>query len=492
MKQSLNLKHAQMLSLTPQLKQSLKILQLSSLELEQEIQSALDNNPLLERVETPTPEPLPSTNDSFNLDDPNEAVETSNPSLETPRDDPLNSEEDFNNNLSKAGDAPRLSERQAAASLDQNLSDASNFLVTHNSLTDHLSWQIQMTKLSPRDKLIANTLLHSLDEGAYLRAELSEIAELLPLDLGVELDEIQAVLSLIRTLDPIGVGAKNLQDRLSLLLDQVEPTTVGLELARNIVHEHLALLANRDLARLKQTLSVKQEDLAISVRLVTQLNPHIISRFTSDARNYVTPDIIVNKLNDSWAAALNSDNQFRLRVNEEYANLLKSKIDQPSSDYIQTNLTQAKIYIKSLLSRYDTVLLVAQAIVEHQSAFFQDGEVAMRPLVLHDIAQQLEMHESTISRAISGKYLVASGRTYQLKYFFSSALASTDGSSSSSTAIRSLIKRMVDQESKTKPLSDSKIAKKMAEKGFIVARRTVAKYRESMLIAPSSQRKELS
>jgi RNA polymerase sigma-54 factor len=283
-----------------------------------------------------------------------------------------------------------------------------------------------------------------------------------------------------------------LQDRLSLLLDQVEPTTVGLELARNIVHEHLALLANRDLALLKQTLSVKQEDLAISVRLVTQLNPHIISRFTSDARNYVTPDIIVNKRNDSWAAALNSDNQFRLRVNEEYANLLKSKIDQPSSDYIQTNLTQAKIYIKSLLSRYDTVLLVAQAIVEHQSAFFQDGEVAMRPLVLHDIAQQLEMHESTISRAISGKYLVASGRTYQLKYFFSSALASTDGSSSSSTAIRSLIKRMVDQESKTKPLSDSKIAKKMGEKGFIVARRTVAKYRESMLIAPSSQRKELS
>jgi RNA polymerase sigma-54 factor len=488
MKQSLNLKHVQQLSLTPQLKQSLKLLQLSSLELEQEIQSAIDNNPLLERVETPTPELLPSTNDSLNLDDPNEPAETSDPSLEIPRDDTLNAGDD----LSKAFDTPRLNERQTAVSLDQTHTDASNFLVTHNSLTDHLSWQIQMTKLSQRDKLIANTLLHSLDEEAYLRAELSEIAELLPLELGIELDEIQVILSLIKTLDPIGVGAKDLQDRLSLLLDQIEPTTVGLELAKGIVDEHLVLLSNRDLVRLKQTLSVKQEDLAISVRLITQLNPYIISQFTSDTRNYVTPDIVVNKRNDSWAAVLNSDNQFKLRVNEEYANLLKSKIDQPSSDYIQANLTQAKIYIKSLLSRYDTLLLVAQAIVEHQSAFFEYGELAMRPLILQDIAQQLEMHESTISRAISGKYLVASGRAYQLKYFFSSALASTDGSSSSSTAIRSLIKQMVDHESKTKPLSDSKIAKKLEEKGIVVARRTVAKYRESMLIAPSSQRRELS
>jgi RNA polymerase sigma-54 factor len=492
MKQSHNLKHAQQLSLTPQLKQSLKLLQLSSLELEQEIQSAIDNNPLLERVETPAPALPPSTNDSLNLDGPNEATETSDPSLETPRDDSLNDEEDFNSNLSKAFEPPRLNERQTSDSLDQTHTDASNFLVTHDSLTDHLNWQIQMTKLSQRDKLIANTLLHSLDEEAYLRPELSEIAELLPLELDIELDEIQAVLSLIKTLDPIGVGARDLQDRLSLLLDQIEPTTAGLELAKSIVNEHLALLANRDLARLKQTLAVKQEDLAISVRLITQLNPHIIGRFTSDARNYVTPDIVVNKRDDSWVAVLNSDNQFKLRVNEEYANLLKSKIDQPSSDYIQANLTQAKIYIKSLLSRYDTLLLVAQAIVEHQLAFFQDGDLAMRPLVLQDIARQLEMHESTISRAISGKHLVANGRAYQLKYFFSSALASTDGSSSSSTAIRSLIKRLVDQESKTKPLSDSKIAKELEEKGLIVARRTVAKYRESMLIAPSSQRRELS
>ena len=491
MKQSLNLKLAQQLSLTPQLKQSLKLLQLSSVELEHEIQIAIDNNPLLERVESPAPEPLPSTNDSLNLDDPNEVAETSEPRIEIPRYDSLNAEEGFNNNLSKAFDTPRRSEGQAAPSLDQLDTQASNFLAKHNSLTEHLSWQIQMTNLSQRDKLIAHTLLHSLDEEAYLRIELSEIADLLPLELGIEVDEIHVVLSLIKTLDPIGVGAKDLQDRLNLLLEQIEPATLGLKLAKRIVNQHLALLANKDLTRLKQTLAVKQEELAISVHLITQLKPHINSRFTSDARNYVSPDIVINKRQGIWVAELNSDNQFKLRVNEEYANLLKTKIDQPSSDYIQHNLTQAKIYIKSLLSRYDTLLLVAQAIVEHQSAFFEHGELAMRPLILYDIAQQLEMHESTISRAISGKYLLAGGRIYQLKYFFSSALTSIDGSSSSSTAIRSLIKRMIDKESKTKPLSDSKIAKELEEKGHVVARRTVAKYREGMLIPPSSQRREL-
>ncbi|MFT4630367.1 MAG: RNA polymerase sigma-54 factor [Dinoroseobacter sp.] len=492
MKQSLNLKLAQQLSLTPQLKQSLKLLQLSSFELEQEIQIAIDNNPLLERVETPAPELPPNTNDLINADDPNEVAETSEPSIEITRYESVNLDEEFNDNFSKAFDSPRPNQSQTAPSLDQTYSEASNFLVTQNNLTDHLSWQIQMTNLSQRDKLIANTLLHSLDEEAYLRAELSEILDLLPLDLGIDLDEIHAVLSLIKTLDPIGVGAKDLQDRLSLLLEQIDPVTPGLELAKCIVNQHLTLLANRDLARLKQSLSVKQEELAISLRLITRLNPHIISSFTNDARNYLTPDIIIKKRQDIWVASLNSDNQFKLRVNEEYANLLKTKIDQRSSDYIQVNLTQAKIYIKSLLNRYDTLLLVAQAIVEHQSAFFEHGELAMKPLVLYDIAQQLEMHESTISRAISGKYLLAGGRVYLLKYFFSSALASNDGSSSSSTAIRSLIRRMVDQESKTKPLSDSKIAKKLEEKGLIVARRTVAKYRESMLIAPSSQRKKLS
>ena len=492
MKQSLNLKLTQQLSLTPQLKQSLKLLQLSSLELEQEIQIAIDNNPLLERVETPAPELPPNTNNSINADDPNEVAETSEPSIEITSYESVDLDEEFNDNFSKAFDSPRLNQSQSAPSLDQTYSEASNFLVTQSNLTDHLSWQIQMTNLSQRDKLIANTLLYSLDEEAYLRTELREIADLLPLELGIDSDEIHAVLSLIKTLDPIGVGAKDLQDRLSLLLEQIDPATRGLELAKCIVNEHLTLLANRDLARLKQSLSVKQEELAISLHLITKLNPHIISRFTSDARNYLTPDIIINKRQDIWVAALNSDNQFKLRVNEEYANLLKTKIDQRSSDYIQVNLTQAKIYIKSLLSRYDTLLLVAQAIVEHQSAFFEHGELAMKPLVLYDVAQQLEMHESTISRAISGKYLLAGGRVYLLKYFFSSALASTDGSNSSSTAIRSLIKRMVDQESKIKPLSDSKIAKKLEEKGLIVARRTVAKYRESMLIAPSSQRRKLS
>jgi RNA polymerase sigma-54 factor len=503
MKQSLNLNIAQQLSLTPQLKQSLKLLQLSSLELEQEVQSALDNNPLLEREKVVS---IDSSKDA--VDDPtsgsdadmfnnatSSVAESSDPSIEMAESDHLHAEQPLNTDWRDKSESRSVTRKQKQFDDASTRPDAESFATKPETLLEHLSWQIQMTTLSQRDKLIADALLYSLDDEAYLSVDLEEICTLFPAELVIEEDEVHAVLSLIKTLDPIGVGAKDLSGRLLLLLGRLDADTPGFSVAQNIVNDHLPLLANRDVVKLKKVLAISDQELSNALSLINHLNPRIASQYSADAENYVTPDVMVKETlvnkQKKWTVELNPDNQCRLRVNQEYAQLLKTKLDAQSKDYIKQNLSQAKLYIKSLLSRYDTLLLVSEAIVTHQADFFEHGDMAMKPLILQDIAEQLEMHESTISRAISGKYLSYAGGVYELKYFFSNALSGKDGSSSSSTVIRSLIKQMVDTESKVKPLSDSKIAKKLEEKGHIVARRTVAKYREGMLIAPSSQRREL-
>jgi len=348
-----------------------------------------------------------------------------------------------------------------------------------------------MTSLSELDQTIAHTLLHCLDNDGYLSIETTDVCDLFEADLNIEEDEVIAVLSLIKTLEPIGVGARNLAERLLLLLKQLPEDTKGLSLALHIAENHLNLVGAHNLAKLKKELNVGEVELKASLALITSLNPRIGAPFQSDNENYVIPDVLVKKVSDSWVAQVNPENQTKLRVNSTYSDLLKADIDDEGSEYIQQNLIKAKMFIKGLMSRYDTLLLVAEAIVARQQGFFEHGEAAMQPMVLQDIAEQLEMHESTISRATAGKYLLCSRGVVELKYFFSSALASTDGTASSSTAIRSLIKTMVAAESKAKPLSDNKIAKELEQQGHIVARRTVAKYRESMQIAPSSQRKSL-
>jgi len=282
---------------------------------------------------------------------------------------------------------------------------------------------------------------------------------------------------------------------LKILLEQLPDEAQGLEAAKQIVIQHLDLLGSRNIAKLKKELAISDTQVAQSLALITGLNPRIANQFQSNNENYIIPDLIINKhhdnKNNAWIATLNPDNQSKLRINETYSQLLKSNIDQQGSEFIQHNLIEAKTFIKSLMSRYDTLILVGQAIVERQQAFFEHGPEHMQPMILQDIANELEMHESTISRATAGKYLLSPRGVFELKYFFSSAVSNTDGATSSSTAIRSLIKKMVDSESKKKPLSDSKIAKELEQQGHIVARRTVAKYRESMQIAPSSQRKSL-
>jgi len=493
MKQNLSLKLSQQLSLTPQLKQSLRLLQLSSLDLEQEIQLSLDTNPLLERVEQEisTSEGIPTTQQPKDNGVPQPIAEATDPQLEMERTDTLAPEQDLAVNWQESFESQRTASSANGAPSSSESIELTQLIAKQESLFEHLHWQIQMTTLSEKDKLIARYILRCLDEDGYLNAELHEMCEMFDSELCVEEDEIVAVLSLIKTLDPVSAGARDLSERLSILLAQLPLETPGLEVAKLVVTEHLDLLAIRNLAKLRKELNVSEHGLAESLSLITQLNPRIATEFKSDNENYITPDIIVKKLGNRWIARLNPDNQTKLRLNQTYADMLKADIDQAGSDFIQQNMLQAKMFIKGLMSRYDTLLLVGQTIVERQQAFFEHGEQQMQPMVLQDIADKLNMHESTISRATAGKYLLSARGVFELKYFFSSALSNTDGAVSSSTAIRSLIKKMVDAESKKKPLSDSRIAKELEQLGHIVARRTVAKYRESMQIAPSNQRKSL-
>lgn len=493
MKQTLNLKLSQNLTLTPQLKQSLKLLQLPSLELEQEIQKMLDMNPLLERVEKEHTETADVTNlktaqDNAAMQPASEAVDSS---YELERNDNLAPEQDLSINWQESTEPQRVTQSSS------NVGDVefTHFAVKQESLFEHLHWQVQMTNLSSKDKLIALGILRSLDDDGYLPLELSEVRDLLDPSLDTDVDEIAAVLSLIKTLDPIGVGARDLGERLEILLESDPKQTGAHELAIIIARQHLNLLGTRNLAALRKVLSVSEAELSETLVLITQLNPRLGNAFQSDNENHITPDVHVKKEGDRWVAKLNLENQSKLRVNKTYSDMLtntpEQTLDHESSDFIQKNILDAKMFIKGLMSRYDTLLLVSDAIVERQQGFFESGEQAMRPMVLQDIADALEMHESTISRATAGKYLLSPRGVTELKFFFSSALSTTDGASSSSTAIRSLIKEMVNGENKAKPLSDNKIAKALETQGHIVARRTVAKYRESMHIAPSSQRKSL-
>ena len=505
MKQSLTLnlsnQLSQQLTLTPQLKQSLKLLQLPSTDLENEIQHALDANPLLERIENDVPAEydIPVVAPALDNGIPQPISESADPEQQINQTDHLAPEQDLSQSYQESFEpieSNSLSSTQTTSSQNSGLSSNTNVEISQytsqpESLFDHLIWQVQMTNLSEKDQLIARSILRSLDEDGYLTTSLDDICAMFDEQLMVEQDEVQAVLSLIRTLDPLGVGATNLQDRLLILLEQTPDNSESLSIAKTIINDHLDLLATRNLSKLKKALSISDQQLSKSLNLITKLNPRVAARFQEDKQNHITPDLIVKKVKDQWQAQINPDNQARLRVNQTYSDLLKNDLAEKDNDYIQENLAQAKIFIKGLMSRYDTLLLVGQAILERQQQFFELGEEHMQPMVLHDIATQLDMHESTISRATAGKYLLSTRGVFELKYFFSSALSSTEGADSSSTAIRSLIKKMVEAESKKKPLSDNKIAQELEQQGHIVARRTVAKYRESMHIAPSSQRKSL-
>jgi len=500
MKQALQLKIGQQLTMTPQLQQAIRLLQLSTLDLQQEIQEALENNPLLENGEDDQDHPEADQPQSIEATEHKAAEDKKNSDSDPETTDDHQPADDWNNDIPEDlstdsswedtfqhGSAPG----PASGELPADYSDTSE-----ESLQDHLDWQLNLTPMSELDQLIASAVIDGIDNEGYLRSSTEEILEHFQqsepeLFAEVEVDEIEAVLRRIQQFDPPGVGARDLGECLAIQLRQLPEDTLLLKEAINVVTHYIHLLGSHDYKALMRKARLKEPQLQEIIRLIQTLNPQPGSSIAPITAEYVVPDVIVTKQKDVWQVALNPDTAPKLRINTDYASLIKRADSSADNTYLKNHLQEARWFIKSLLSRNDTLLKVAQEIVFRQEGFLEYGEEAMKPMVLHDIAEAVEMHESTISRVTTQKFMHTPRGIFELKYFFSSHVSTSDGGAASSTAIRALIKKLIAAENPAKPLSDNKIAQLLDEQGIKVARRTIAKYREAMNIAPSNERKRL-
>ncbi|EFM6517582.1 RNA polymerase factor sigma-54 [Escherichia coli] len=476
MKQGLQLRLSQQLAMTPQLQQAIRLLQLSTLELQQELQQALESNPLLEQIDTHEEIDTRETQDSETLDTA-DALEQK----EMPEELPLDASWDT---IYTAGTPSGTSGDYIDDELPVYQGE------TTQTLQDYLMWQVELTPFSDTDRAIATSIVDAVDDTGYLTVPLEDILESMG-DEEINIDEVEAVLKRIQRFDPVGVAAKDLRDCLLIQLSQFDKTTPWLEEARLIISDHLDLLANHDFRTLMRVTRLKEDVLKEAVNLIQSLDPRPGQSIQTGEPEYVIPDVLVRKHNGHWTVELNSDSIPRLQINQHYASMCNNARNDGDSQFIRSNLQDAKWLIKSLESRNDTLLRVSRCIVEQQQAFFEQGEEYMKPMVLADIAQAVEMHESTISRVTTQKYLHSPRGIFELKYFFSSHVNTEGGGEASSTAIRALVKKLIAAENPAKPLSDSKLTSLLSEQGIMVARRTVAKYRESLSIPPSNQRKQL-
>lgn len=476
MKQGLQLRLSQQLAMTPQLQQAIRLLQLSTLELQQELQQALESNPLLEQIDTHEEIDTRETQDS-ETPDTADALEQK----ETPEELPLDASWDT---IYTAGTPSGTS--------GDYIDDEPPVYQgeTTQTLQDYLMWQVELTPFSDTDRAIATSIVDAVDDTGYLTVPLEDILESMG-DEEIDIDEVEAVLKRIQRFEPVGVAAKDLRDCLLIQLSQFDKTTPWLEEARLIISDHLDLLANHDFRTLMRVTRLKEDVLKEAVNLIQSLDPRPGQSIQTGEPEYVIPDVLVRKHNGHWTVELNSDSIPRLQINQHYASMCNNARNDGDSQFIRSNLQDAKWLIKSLESRNDTLLRVSRCIVEQQQAFFEQGEEYMKPMVLADIAQAVEMHESTISRVTTQKYLHSPRGIFELKYFFSSHVNTEGGGEASSTAIRALVKKLIAAENPAKPLSDSKLTSLLSEQGIMVARRTVAKYRESLSIPPSNQRKQL-
>ncbi len=484
--------------MTPQLQQAIRMLQLSTLELQMEVQQALDSNLMLEEE------------DEFDL----EAEQETDYEQEEGGDeadggsDPLEALE--------AAETAQTDEQTQAETLPDELPVDSNWEDTFDystpagpapdddrpfeqgddsseSLREHLIWQMEMGQFSPDDRLIAEAIIDAVGDDGLLTQSLEEIREALAEELPeLEEDEIEAVLHAVQQFDPPGVAARDLRESLLLQLRQLDEKPQWGDEAERLLAEHFELLANRDYTQLKRKMKLNEDQLIEVVKLIQSLNPRPGGHISNSRPEYIVPDVRVFKHEGQWRVELNAEAIPRLRVNDTYASLIKQVRDPQESTTMKNHLQEARWFIKSLLSRNETLLRVTTSIVEHQRGFLEQGEVAMKAMVLHDIADELGMHESTISRVTTRKYMHTPRGVFELKYFFSSHVGTADGGEASSTAIRALIKELIAEEPPKKPLSDNKITQMLDEKGIKVARRTVAKYREAMNIPPSNERKRLA
>ncbi|MGU7820781.1 RNA polymerase factor sigma-54 [Escherichia coli] len=476
MKQGLQLRLSQQLAMTPQLQQAIRLLQLSTLELQQELQQALESNPLLEQIDTHEEIDTRETQDSETLDTA-DALEQK----EMPEELPLDASWDT---IYTAGTPSGTSGDYIDDELPVYQGE------TTQTLQDYLMWQVELTPFSDTDRAIATSIVDAVDDTGYLTVPLEDILESMG-DEEIDIDEVEAVLKRIQRFDPVGVAAKDPRDCLLIQLSQFDKTTPWLEEARLIISDHLDLLANHDFRTLMRVTRLKEDVLKEAVNLIQSLDPRPGQSIQTGEPEYVIPDVLVRKHNGHWTVELNSDSIPRLQINQHYASMCNNARNDGDSQFIRSNLQDAKWLIKSLESRNDTLLRVSRCIVEQQQAFFEQGEEYMKPMVLADIAQAVEMHESTISRVTTQKYLHSPRGIFELKYFFSSHVNTEGGGEASSTAIRALVKKLIAAENPAKPLSDSKLTSLLSEQGIMVARRTVAKYRESLSIPPSNQRKQL-
>ncbi|MGL1957001.1 MAG: RNA polymerase factor sigma-54 [Colwellia sp.] len=503
MRPTLQLRIGQQLTMTPQLQQAIKLLQLSTLDLQQEIQEALENNPLLEVDENNTNE---IDNTKNELEEAFSATATASVSEQATKD----GSEDSNPTIDEISTSEAMEKTDIPEELNIDTtweesysagtsntgaisSPSEDFTYqgeTTDSIQDHLCWQMQLTPFSDTDKTIAVAIIEAVDDAGYLTVSSEDILESVGIE-NLELDEVEAVLKRINMFDPIGVAARSIAECLLIQLNQFDKDTPYLEDCKLIISEHIGLLGNRDYRQLMRKTRLKEDQLREVMRLIQSLNPRPGDAVIKGDDQYVIPDVSVEKKNGRWIVELNPDTAPRLSVNQQYAAMSKTMKSSADGQFIRSNLQEAKWFIKSLEQRNDTLLKVSNCIVQRQQGFLEHGAEAMRPMVLNDIAEAVDMHESTISRVTTQKYMHTPRGIFELKYFFSSHVSTENGGECSSTAIRSLIKKLILAETPAKPLSDSKMADLLADQGINVARRTIAKYRESLSIPPSNQRKSL-
>jgi RNA polymerase sigma-54 factor len=459
LKPSLQLKLGQTLTMTPQLQQAIRLLQLPVLDLNAQIQDALEENIMLEMEDLPA---VPQTS-----------------SETTAEVEAIRAEDTW-----QAVSSARISDGgwNGEGRPITEFADESG-----QTLRDHLLWQLEMEDFDPREVTVGEAIIDSVNDDGYLTADLDEIASSLDADAGFTADEIAVTLMKIQRLDPIGVGARSVSECLVLQLRQLDPETPGLEKAIEISEHHLDLVARRDFAELRRALRVSEDDMHAALALVKSCNPKPGLAVSPAAAEYVVPDVFVRKIDGRWQVEISPTGIPRLSVNQQYARLLRGSGDHA---VLRTQLQEARWLIRSLEIRNETLMKVATSIVSRQTEFLEHGDEAMKPMVLRDIADEIGMHESTISRVTTNKYMHTPRGVFEFKYFFSSHLATKTGEDQSSTSVRAKIRKLIGAENPANPLSDNKIAELLGKEGISVARRTVAKYREAMNIASSSERRQ--
>lgn len=481
MKQSLQLRLGQQLTMTPQLQQAIRLLQLSSVELQTEIRENLETNPMLEVDES----------DSAGGDD--DATEPAVTASDHSADDRARVERDDNPDEGEFGASWRLRGAGGAADGDDDSDPLARQADAGDSLQDHLLEQLHLSDLGERERLIGAAIIESIRDDGYLTDDIDSIRDGLERNgLAVEASEVETMLHHVQSFEPTGVGARDPRECILLQLAALPRDTPGLAAAQRIADEAIDLLGAHDYRGLRRRFRLDDAELSAAVALIVDtVDPHPGSQLSNTTAQYVAPDVYVRKENGIWRVRLNPDIAPNLRINSTYSGLVRRADNSADNAFLRDNLQEARWFIKSVESRNETLLRVAAAIVDHQRPFLEYGEEAMKPLVLRDIAEYLDMHESTISRVTTEKYMHTPRGLLEFKYFFSSHVGTITGGECSATAIRAMVRKMITAEDGRKPLSDHRIATVLREQGIHVARRTVAKYREAMAIPPSNERKRL-